>query len=64
MRPSTQPDVLSSETEAGSVLGVSKWTIRRLRQAGDLTYVVVRHSIRIPTSEITEYQARQKVAAR
>ncbi len=59
-----QSDVLVSETGAADVLGVSKWTVRRLRQAGETSYVVVRHSIRIPMSEVEAYKARRTVAAR
>ncbi len=61
---SNKPDVLRTEIGAGEDLGVSKWTIRRLREEGELAYVVVRHSIRIPQSEIEAYKARRTVAAR
>lgn len=54
----SKPDLLITETAAGEVLGVSKWTVRRLRQAGELAHVVVRGSIRIPTSSLEALRRR------
>lgn len=59
-----EPDYLLSEEQAGDQLGVSKFTIRRLRHEGELAYVTVRHSIRIPTSEVAAYISRQTEAVR
>lgn len=57
----TKPDALLSETEAGERLGVSKWTVRRLRQSGDLAHVKVRGQVRIPSSSIEQYVTTRTV---
>lgn len=61
IKRASKPDVLITETAAGEVLGVSKWTVRRLRQAGELAHVVVRGSVRIPTSSLEAYVAARTV---
>jgi len=59
----SKPDVLLPEAEAAAVLGVSIWTVRRERKAGKLLYVVVRGSIRIPTSSLDAYVAARTMRA-
>ena len=48
-------DVLVSDAEAATLLGVSVWTVRRERKAGRLPHVVVRGAIRIPMSGLDAY---------
>lgn len=60
----SEPDVLLSEQQAAERLGVSKWTVRRLRDEGQLPFVMVRHSVRIPASEVADYVTRQTVTAK
>jgi excisionase family DNA binding protein len=57
-----KPDVLVSEADAAVLLGVSIDTVRRERKAGKLTYVLVRDSIRIPTSSLDAYVAARTVS--
>lgn len=58
----SKPDVLLSEADAAALLGVSIWTVRRERKAGKLSHVVVRDSIRIPTSSLDAYIAARTVS--
>lgn len=56
-----KPDVLLSEADAAALLGVSIDTVRRERRDAKIAHVVVRGSIRIPTSSLDAYVAARTV---
>lgn len=46
---------LLKQRQVAERLGVSRWTVLRLRQAGDLETVFVRGAVRIPDWSVDEY---------
>lgn len=53
--PPTPEDELLTDQAAARRLGVSVATVRRMRRDGELSFVRVRHSVRIPMSDVLAY---------
>lgn len=53
-------DRLLSTSEAAERLGVSRWTLRRLAQDGELTPMRIRSAVRYDAADLEAYLSRAR----